>query len=85
MLLVRAKRWATVNCREWPGDYSLFAAYGTGVSCHTMDRHGDYARLRARSYRKFRATRDTIFPSWYRKQPVVKPDSEAVATAVLPR
>jgi hypothetical protein len=84
VLLVRAKRWSGVHCRDWPGDYALFAAYGTGISCHTMDRHGDYARLRARSYRKFRAMRDTIFPSWYRKEPGNKPDGERVATADPP-
>jgi len=83
MLLVRAKRWSTVHCREWPGDYALFAAYGTGISCHTMDRHGDYARLRARSYRKFRGTRDTIFPSWFRREQV-QPESDRVASAIQP-
>ncbi len=66
VLMVRARRFATSHCREWPADYAIFAAYATGLACHTLDRHGDYARLRVRSYRKFRATRMTVFPSWYR-------------------
>ena len=65
VLLVRARRWAEHHCHEWPNDYSIFAAYGTGTSCNTLGRFGDYAQLRARSYRKFRATNMTVFPDWY--------------------
>jgi hypothetical protein len=71
VLLVRARRWAEQRCREWPNDYATFAAYGTGTSCNTLGRFGDYAQLRARSYRKFRATNMTVFPSWY--QPTRRP------------
>ena len=65
VLLVRARRFSEQHCRDWPADYSIFAAYGTGVRCDTVDLFGDYARLRARSYRKFRGTRMTVFPDWY--------------------
>jgi len=65
VLLVRARRWAEQHCHEWPNDYATFSAYGTGVSCNTLGRFGDYAQLRARSYRKFRATNMTVFPDWY--------------------
>ncbi len=65
VLLVRARRWSEQHCRDWPADYSIFAAYGTGISCSTVGRLGDYARLRARSYRKFRATNMIVFPDWY--------------------
>jgi hypothetical protein len=62
VLLVRARRWAESHCREWPLDYATFSA---GNSCTTIGRFGDYAQLRARSYRKFRATKMTVFPDWY--------------------
>lgn len=65
VLIARARRWSEQHCRDWPSDYSIFAAYGTGISCSTVNLFGDYARLRARSYRKFRATRMTVFPDWY--------------------
>ncbi len=65
VLIARARRWSEQHCRDWPSDYSIFAAYGTGISCSTVDLFGDYARLRARSYRRFRATRMTVFPAWY--------------------
>jgi len=78
VLMVRARRFATQHCREWPADYAVFAAYATGIQCHTLDRHGDYARLRVRSYRKFRATRMTVFPGWY--QALRSGDRVATAT-----
>jgi hypothetical protein len=84
VLMVRARRFASSHCSDWPDDYSLFAAYGTGTSCHTLDRHGDYARLRAGTFRKFRATRATVFPSWYRPEPITKPGVDRVATAAFP-
>jgi hypothetical protein len=80
VLLVRARRWAEQHCHEWPGDYATFSAYGTGSSCTTLGRFGDYAELRARSYRKFRATRMTVFPPWYHPSP--RSNSEATESAV---
>lgn len=77
VLIVRARRWSEQHCRDWPADYSIFAAYGTGVSCSTVNLFGDYARLRARSYRKFRATRMTVFPDWY--HPSRRSDDDASA------
>jgi hypothetical protein len=69
VLLVRARRWAEQHCHEWPLDYATFSAYGTGSSCTTIGRLGDYAKLREHSYRKFRATHVTVFPDWYRPSP----------------
>ncbi len=69
VLLVRARRWAEQHCHQWPLDYATFSAYGTGVSCDTIGRFGDYAKLRASSYRKFRATCLTVFPDWYHPSP----------------
>jgi hypothetical protein len=69
VLLVRARRWAEQHCQKWPLDYATFSAYGTGVSCDTIGRFGDYAKLRAGSYRKFRATHLTVFPDWYHPSP----------------
>lgn len=81
VLLVRARRWAEQHCHEWPLDYSTFSAYGTGSSCTTVGRLGDYANLRARSYRKFRATRMTVFPDWYHPSPRPRGDeSESVVS-----
>lgn len=76
VLMVRARRWAEQNCRGWPEDYAFFSVYGTGTSCHTHGRHGDYARLRARTFQKFRATRMTVFPDWYEPR---KPSVETKA------
>jgi hypothetical protein len=79
VLIVRARRFAEQHCRDWPSDYSIFAAYGTGVSCNTVNLFGDYARLRARSYRKFRATRMTVFPDWYHPSRRTDDDQRAVS------
>jgi hypothetical protein len=78
VLLVRARRWAEQHCHEWPADYATFSAYGTGSSCTTIGRLGDYAQLRARSYRKFRATRVTVFPDWYHPSPQSAGEDESV-------
>lgn len=78
VLIVRARRWAEQHCHDWPLDYATFSAYGTGSSCSTVGRLGDYASLRARSYRKFRATHFTTFPAWYhpsRRQQGTEPES----------
>ena len=81
VLLVRARRWAETHCHEWPNDYATFSAYGTGSSCTTLGRFGDYAQLRARSYRKFRATNMTVFPDWYRPTRSSHPsETEAVVS-----
>lgn len=79
VLLVRARRWADQHCHEWPNDYSTFSAYGTGSSCNTLGRFGDYAQLRARSYRKFRATNMTVFPSWFHPTRPSRPADEDAA------
>lgn len=79
VLIVRARRWSEQHCRDWPADYSIFAAYGTGISCSTVNLFGDYARLRARSYRKFRATRMTVFPDWYHPSQRGDDDTSAIS------
>lgn len=72
VLLVRAHHWAENHCRKWPSDYATFSAYATGSRCETIGLYGDYAELRANTYRKFKATQATVFPSWFhpsRKHP----------------
>jgi hypothetical protein len=79
VLLLRARRWSREHCESWPEDYAFFSAYGP--SCHTLGRLGDYARLRARTYQKFRATRMTVFPEWYR--PSKRPRADEGSQAAL--
>jgi hypothetical protein len=64
-LIIRAHKWAEHRCHGWPLDYATFSAYGTGARCDTVGLFGDYAKLRASTYRKFQATSGTVFPSWY--------------------
>ncbi len=65
VLLVRAHHWAENHCRKWPTDYATFSAYATGTRCETIGLYGDYAELRANTYRKYKATQATVFPSWF--------------------
>jgi hypothetical protein len=84
VMIVRGRRWSEANCKGWPSDYAMFSAYGMGASCHTLGRFGDYARFRARTFQKFRATRHTVFPDWYRIQgPARIADDEAALTSAL--
>lgn len=80
VLLLRARRWSQEHCKSWPEDYAFFSAYGMGPSCHTLGRLGDYARLRARTYQKFRATRMTVFPDWYQPSKRARPEAESRAS-----
>jgi len=80
VLLVRAHRWAEEHCKKWPVDYATYSAYATGSRCETIGLYGDYAELRAHSYRKFRATHATVFPEWF--HPSRKSGSDAAASVV---
>lgn len=80
VLLVRAHRWAEEHCKQWPGDYATYSAYATGSRCDTVGLYGDYAAPRARSYRKFQATRATVFPSWF--HPSRKPNQDSTESIV---
>lgn len=76
VLIVRARHWAESHCRGWPLDYATFSAYGTGSRCNTIGLFGDYAKLRAHTYRKFRATHMIVFPDWYRPSPRPSPEED---------
>lgn len=68
LLMVRVRREAERRCKGYAIEYSTFALYATGSSCSTNNGppKGDWlAAPRYDSMRKFRARKETVFPSWF--------------------